>query len=285
MELSGIRSTLCEIGAITLDSVEVLAERTRDREVTVYRDPLSGVIFIDDYYVGEGEYLSGAYRGDDPVTLVEIADCDRRFKDFASHHVGKHIVDFGCGRGLFLAATQGTSASVHGVELQTSYRAQLASQGIPCSADFSEVSRLVDTVFMFHVLEHLPRPIDTLSDARSRLAPGGSIVVEVPHARDMLLDVLHLEPFQAFTLWSQHLVLHTRDSLRRLLEYVGFTNVSIRAVQRFGLANHLQWLAVGRPSGLASPLAVLESEQLKDAYAAALAANDMTDTLVAVGYA
>lgn len=285
MNLSGIGSTLYEIGAITPNSVEVFAERTRDREVTVYRDPLSGVIFIDDYYVGEGEYESGVYRGDDPVTLVDIADRDRRFHDFASHHVDKRIIDFGCGRGLFLARAQGTSASVQGIELQNSYRTQLVSQGVPCVASFSEVSGPVDTVFMFHVLEHLPRPIDTLNDARSRLAPGGAIVVEVPHARDMLLDVLHLKPFQAFTLWSQHLVLHTRDSLRRLLEYVGFTNVSIRGVQRYGVANHLLWLAEGRPSGLASPLAVLESEQLKDAYAAALAANDMTDTLVAVGYA
>lgn len=285
MSGNGIQATLEAIGAVDPDHLEVLAPRTRDREVKVLRDGVSGVIFIDGHYVGEDEYVTGDYRGDDPVTLVDIVDRDRRVADFAAHYVGKRVVDFGCGRGLFLLGTRDSAKEVHGVELQESYRQFLADNGIACHAGMTEAPSQLDTVFMFHVLEHLPEPLEVLADVRERLVRGGSIVIEVPHARDLMLDFMHIPAFQDFTLWSQHLVLHTRDSLRRLLEAAGFSRVSIRGVQRYGLANHLHWLSRQQPSGHSSPLTVLESNELRDAYAASLAANDMTDTLVAIAYA
>ena len=135
---------------------------------------------------------------------------------------------------------------------------------------------------MFHVLEHLPDPLPVLRAIRGKLAAeSGMLVVEVPHARDFLLSELHNEAFTAFTLWSQHLVLHTRESLSLLLRAAGFVDVEVVGVQRYGLANHLTWLSEGKPGGHQGALARLETEALGDAYAAALAGIDATDTLVA----
>lgn len=284
MAIEGIQETLERIGAISPDSVEILATRTRDRDIAVMRDRLSGVIFIEGHYVGDDEYMSGEYRGDDSVTLVDLIDRDRRLKDFRPQWVGKSIIDFGCGRGLFLEAARENASRVLGVELQQSYRDTLMESGIPCVAQLEEATGAFESVFMFHVLEHLPMPVEVLAAARQRLVPGGTLVVEVPHARDLLLDYMNVPAFQDFTLWSQHLVLHTRESLRRLLEAAGFSGVTVRGVQRYGLANHLHWLTRGHPSGHSSPLAELESNELRHAYSASLASLDMTDTLVAIAY-
>ena len=140
----------------------------------------------------------------------------------------------------------------------------------------------LDSIFMFHVLEHLPEPIETLCALRDKLRPGGSLIVEVPHARDFLLYSLSLDAFKDFTLWSQHLILHTRESLRRFLVESGFQVGVICGQQRYSLANHLTWAAKQKPGGHKGPLHWLGSPELKHAYAEVLARCDQTDTLIAI---
>ncbi len=119
-----------------------------------------------------------------------------------------------------------------------------------------------------------------LAELRITLEPQeGILVVEVPHANDLLISQQQCKLFIEFTLWSRHLVLHTRDSLQKLLGAAGFQDIQIKGVQRYGLANHLTWLSDGRPGGHKGRLSLLESQGLTQAYEAAL---DCTDTLVAM---
>ena len=103
---------------------------------------------------------------------------------------------------------------------------------------------------MFHVFEHLPDPIDILSQLKTKMRSSGRVIIEVPHANDFLLNVAENLAFKEFTLWSQHLILHTRFSLKIILEYCGFKNIVIEGVQRYPLSNHLQWLAKGVAGGI-----------------------------------
>ncbi len=171
---------------------------------------------------------------------------------------------------------------MQGVELQDSFRDALNNDGVDCFSDLAECST-PEIAFMFHVLEHLPKPLPTLSTLHGMTAiSGGTLVVEVPHARDFLISQAKNEPFINFTLWSQHLVLHTRQSLELLLRAAGYTSIHIYGVQRYGLANHFRWLIDGLPGGHKSPLAALETSALEHAYEAALARMDATDTLIAI---
>ncbi|ODN71919.1 hypothetical protein [Methylobrevis pamukkalensis] len=77
-------------------------------------------------------------------------------------------------------------------------------------------------------------------------------------------------------------MLHTRESLRRLLMAAGYRNVIVQGRQRYPLSNHLGWLSSGRPGGHKGPLAALDTPDLARAYEAALQAVDATDTLVAI---
>ncbi len=283
MPSSRIRQTLVDIGAIRESDVEVFRERTRDRLVPVLRDRSSGVIFIDEHYVGDDEYHAGDYRGEDRPTLEDRNDTQRRAAAFRPYYYDRAIADFGCGAGNFLRATRAEVRTSVGVELQDSYREQLTADGIDCVSGIDDVPEGIDAWFLFHVLEHLPDPLPALRAMRDRLNPAtGVIVVEVPHARDLLISGLGNDDFIAFTLWSQHLVLHTRDSLTRLLSAAGFGDIQISGVQRYGLGNHLTWLSRGVPGGHKGPLSGLESGMLAEEYESALARLDATDTLVAV---
>ena len=98
----------------------------------------------------------------------------------------------------------------------------------------------------------------------------------------ILSSILECEEYKQYKLWSQHLILHTRDSLKKTLEFVGFKDIQIESVQRYPLSNHLNWLANGKGGGHKTPLSMLDSEMLIDAYHNSLARINATDTLVAI---
>jgi len=287
--MTSVFETLAAIGVASQASRTLYANGTRDRDdVTVFRDSLSGVIYIDGFYGGDEVYEEGSYRD---INLAKTGsrdfeisrDAERRAGAYMPQVCGRDIVDFGCGDGAFLRAVKDRTASCSGVELQRDYVRALNSEGIACHTsleDFADQS--IDTAVSFHVLEHLPEPLSVLAELRRVLKPGGTAVLEVPHANDFLLQDLDCAAFRKFTLWSQHLVLHTRDSLKRLLTHAGFEQVVVEGVQRYPLSNHLTWLAKGRPGGHKSALSALDTSELRGAYEAALNRIDATDTLVAI---
>ena len=174
------------------------------------------------------------------------------------------------------------SASCVGIEIQKDCVSDIRMAGIRCEQSLETIEdRSVDTCFMFHSLEHMRDPLATLRGAKRILREGGRIVIEVPHARDFLIDTLEWEEFISFTLWSQHLILHTRESLQKYLKEAGFQEIVIKGEQRYSLANHMHWLWKAKPGGHKSILAAIETGNLKEAYKEALAAIDATDTLVA----
>lgn len=289
MSANRIFETLQALGLTSKETRTVYATATRDLDpLTVYRDTQSGVVYIEDFYVGDAIYRDGGFKQAN-AALFGVPDyeraslCARRERTLAQFHVGKTIADFGCGRGDFLRAVKAKSASAAGIELEEDYRARLQADGIDCFASLAEIADgTLDTLFSFHVMEHLPDPMAVLADMFAKLKPGGVLVAEVPHASEFLLSQVECEAYKRFTLWSQHLVLHTRESLARLIRHAGFGQVTVEGIQRYPVSNHLNWLANGKPGGHKSVLSAVDSEALHAAYEAALAKIDATDTLVAI---
>lgn len=155
---------------------------------------------------------------------------------------------------------------------------------INCYESIQNITQPLDVVTLFHCLEHLPNPTSVLQNIRASLKTDGdgTLIIEVPHARDFLIENLKSKDFIDFTLWSQHLVLHTRESLRLLLADAGFKNIIIEGVQRYSIANHFQWLSNKKPGGHKSLLSTLQTPELIASYEKALARIDATDTIVAI---
>lgn len=284
-----IFETLNLLGLTAKDTRELFNKKVRDKEnVNVWRDRNSGVIYIDDFYTGDKTYQSGEYRdeelgGDRGAGLEDFLDTRRRFENSLKFICEKRMMDFGCGNGNFLRLAKPYCQKVLGVELQENAVNSLNKEGIPCERRLENVQNdSIDICTLFHVLEHLPEPLATLSELNKKIVKGGTILIEVPHANDFLLSTLCNENFKQFTLWSQHLVLHTRESLRRMLSYLGFIDIEIQGEQRYSLSNHLNWLSRGEPGGHKSNLALIDTPEVKKSYLNALQSINATDTLVAV---
>ena len=134
---------------------------------------------------------------------------------------------------------------------------------------------------MFHVLEHIPYQVKTLKILKSKLKKGGKIIIEVPHAEDFLLLQDELKEFKNFSFWSEHLVLHTYQSLKKILQVAGFKKINVRFYQRYNFSNHLGWFINRKPNGhfLYDKLV---SKSLNKLYSENLIKLKQTDTLIAI---
>jgi 2-polyprenyl-3-methyl-5-hydroxy-6-metoxy-1,4-benzoquinol methylase len=284
-----IKTLLLDLNLISETNVDVFAHKTRDRDnLTVFRDRKTKVIFIDDFFPSDETYKSGDYRnelqtlyGTRDFEIIE--DTKRRLKLYKQFYIGKKIVDFGCGEGAFLRQAHSKCLEAIGVEVEKSCVKGLIEDGINCIESLKGLKdNSYDTIFCFHTFEHLSDPLSILEQFKKKLLPGGTLVVEVPHANDFLLNHLESEAFKNFTLWSQHLILHTRASLGGFLRATDFSTFKIQGVQRYNLANHLNWLANGMSGGHKGPLSLIETNELRSAYENSLRMLDATDTIVAV---
>lgn len=159
-------------------------------------------------------------------------------------------------------------------------REALVRDGFNIAEHIYDIADTFDVITSFHVIEHLVDPLAILETASHRLANGGKLIIEVPHAGDLLLNSLDCNEFKQHTLWSQHLILHTKTSLTRLLETAGFTNIEVHGIQRYPLANHMYWLRHGKPGGH-KKWKELTNPELDKAYSETLNATNATDTLIA----
>ncbi|MBN1183237.1 MAG: class I SAM-dependent methyltransferase [Bacteroidales bacterium] len=290
---TNIFNTLKKLGLTSVKTRFLFNNKTRDVDnLKVWKDNVSGVIYIDDYYVGDEMYIEGGYRRDKTVKLnvgkrdYELAsDAQRQYDSLLRYVAGKKVIDFGCGRGDFLRLIKNHCEEVSGIELETHNVDILNSEGINCFTNIEAIqNESIDVCVSFHTLGLLPNPLEVLGAIKSRVKSRGSVIIEVTHANDFLLSVLANDDFKQFTLCSQFLIIHTRESLRSMLEYVGFEDIRIEGIQRYPLSNHLNWLANGKAGGHKSPLSVIDSLLLKEAYANSLARINATDTLVAFAY-
>ncbi len=289
-----IFAELVALGVIDPSALRKISERTRDLPVPVYLDETSGVIFLEscetseDYYEADKQEdredaKSITHFSDGSVVKTAVLeDGRRRFEQFAERLAGKVVCDFGCSYGNFLLQARDSAAAVYGVELREHCHARIAAETpeLRVAKDIRDHGTAFDLVTMFHVLEHIPNQTGILARIREALKPGGEIVIEVPHARDFLIQSVELPEFRDFTFWSEHLVLHTRQSLEKVLAAAGFENIEIQGFQRYGYTNHLRWFLERKPGGH-DTFKAFEDAELEAAYRAFIARRDATDTLIA----
>jgi hypothetical protein len=80
---------------------------------------------------------------------------------------------------------------------------------------------------MFHVIEHVPNPIDVLRKLKPLLARGGVVVGQTPNIASWDARLFG----RYWTQWHvpRHLVLFTPETLRRHAEMAGYEVVSIKS--------------------------------------------------------
>lgn len=288
-----VYAELVELGVIDPRSLSRISDWTRDLPIPVYLDEESRIIFLescvtsDDYYAAkQGDRDNGRavtrFADGDVVKNAVLDDDGRRFAQFGEKLAGKSVCDFGCGYGGFLERARYTAALACGVELRTHCRSRIAAEvpELSIAGDIRDHATAFDVVTLFHVLEHIPAQTAVLRRIRSCMKPGGEVIVEVPHARDFLIQSVDLPEFRDFTFWSEHLVLHTRESLEKVLAAAGFADIAVEGYQRYGYTNHFHWFLERKPGGHEA-FKALEDSGLEAAYRAFITRQGATDTLIA----
>jgi len=285
--MSDLITELEGFGILSKDRLELYYPRVRDRDdIAVLRDPLTEVIVLSrfdhvaaTYYQERKEKHSYSVHGNELAT-PRLDDNVRRAADFGGYIRNKRWLDFGCGLGGMLDEMKSEAAWAAGLEPSQQRQEIVTAKGHKVIGSLKELEdQSLDVVTMFHVLEHLTDPIEVLKAVRRVLRPGGTLLIEVPHARDALFSLYDCEAFKRFTFWSEHLVLHTRQSLRILLQHAGYEEIEIMGYQRYPLANHLYWLSQHKPGGHDSWRSIASAE-LTSAYTNVLQKIDRTDTLI-----
>lgn len=286
---SKIADLLIGLGISSPDSIKPFHDRVRDRaDVPVSRCERSGVIFLDppqgleetDYARRDDlGYWAASTRRE--ALKETFADDSRRARMIGPLIRNRRWLDVGTGVGGILDLCKDGPSAFAAVEPQGGPRDALRACGYEVHASIAEAPDCsFDLVTLFHVYEHIADPVAFLAEVARKVVPGGTVCIEVPHARDALLGLFGCAAFKDFTLWSEHLILHTRDSLSRFIAAAGLTDPLIQGVQRYPLANHLHWLAKGQPGGHAAWSQLLD-DGVDGGYARLLSSLDATDSLVA----
>lgn len=214
----------------------------------------------------------------------------RRYAMFSDMCKNKSVLDFGCGFGGFLqimkdADEQNTNSGairVGGVELGSVERKYLLRKNIECKASIEEYNEKFDVITLFHTFEHLNNPKEWLVKFHNKLNSNGKLIIEVPNSNDVLLSLYECKDFADFTYWSAHLYLYNEDSIRQLIESVDLYQIDeIKQIQRYGLSNHLMWLAKGKPGGH-STWNFMNETSLDAEYERKLAEIKACDTLIVI---
>jgi len=172
--------------------------------------------------------------------------------------IGRHgrILDVGCGDGDALRQIRPYGSwELCGVEFNRGAVEKARAAGLTVEeGDLSScgfASRSINLIRMGHVIEHVPRPMETLRRAYELLVPGGVLYGETPNS-----DCVDFRLFGKY--WGalhvpRHLCFFNVANLRRALEAASFVDISIAPrLRTVGWSCGIQnWLA--DRAGLAVP--------------------------------
>lgn len=180
-------------------------------------------------------------------SLPEAQRRVKRFLDFFTPQT--RLLEIGCASGFFVSEVRKNVKSATGVELTKEYVIFAKEKGLDVRSSLNEVDDdAYDLVFMFHVLEHIDDPIEFLKEVKTKIAPGGKLIVEVPNVDDILVSVYRIKGHLDFYWEIAHNYYFSKTTLAKVLEKAGY-RYEIHPLQRYDLSNHMHWMMTGKPGG------------------------------------
>jgi 2-polyprenyl-3-methyl-5-hydroxy-6-metoxy-1,4-benzoquinol methylase len=113
---------------------------------------------------------------------------------------GKHLLDVGCGYGLFSLEARRRGFSVDAIEIASTERA-IAEQILgfaptPTTLEEFEPDRTFDAIILSQILEHAREPVKWIRKVRKLLSPGGVAAIALPNFGSFITDILkHRDPY------------------------------------------------------------------------------------------
>jgi 2-polyprenyl-3-methyl-5-hydroxy-6-metoxy-1,4-benzoquinol methylase len=142
------------------------------------------------------------------------------------------VLDIGCGRGGLLEELSDKGCESYGIELNPDSVEICQKKGLRVKVgsindiDFEE--GFFDAIFLWHVIEHVPSPTNTLEKIRKFLKPGGTVYLFSPNAGSYLAKIFGVNWFP----WQIpfHFYHFTPQTFRAFAQKCNFTVTRLRAV-------------------------------------------------------
>jgi O-antigen chain-terminating methyltransferase len=181
------------------------------------------------------------FRGSGEDNEERLARYIDILREAGAGHLGKKVLDIGCGRGEWLKSLKDNNIPAYGVDINSVMVERTAALGLDVrNADAIEHLKglpdsAVSALTAFHFIEHLPLEvlIDFLDEALRVLAPGGIAIFETPNpetvqpsAITVYFDPTHRNPIPPQTL--QFIVAHRGFQNAEILRLNPFTDRLLR---------------------------------------------------------
>lgn len=284
--------TLCASNKIK--EIKTRIRNAHDSEMKVYECFSCGVHFLYPYNVPEletfydGEYrkeYSGSYYYTDEKmeeffekSLPEAKVRVLRLREYLKS--SDDILEIGCGLGYYLSVVSRWVGCCYGVELDTRSSNYARKLGFQVENSVDSFDMKFDKAFMFHVLEHIPNPVDYLKELKSKIKDDGILFIEVPNNSDILLQGYDIKEFKDFYYQAAHIFNYNSKSLSYVLEKAGY-EFKLKYIQRYDLSNHINWLKNRTPGGQGILNHLFTKKFIHD-YADMLIQTGRADTMFAV---
>lgn len=143
-----------------------------------------------------------------------------------------HHLDIGCGTGEFLNACRQAGFKVKGVEPSKLAREQSVNNyNLPVSGD-TDLGQFKDDTFdsisMWHVLEHVPNLIKTITEFKRILNKNGKIIIAVPNHKSW--DSSYYSEFWAAWDVPIHLWHFSKETIELLFNKNGFKLIKTKSM-------------------------------------------------------
>ena len=244
-----------------------------------------GFVFLnDDSHISSTHYKESMMHGSkqtlEASRIETYLDDFRRYSMLKSEIAKRDILEVGSGNGAFLKLSKDVAKTVHGIEPEIRHHDIFLIEELNINSFDYYINQKFefDTIFSFHVIEHVSDPFAFLMQLLELLKVNGKVYIETPNSNDALIKLYNSEAFQDFTYWDNHLVLFNNKSFEYMCSKV--SNISFKSipVQRYGIANHLYWLSNRKPGGH-KYWSFLENESINIEYKEKLSELFMNDTL------
>jgi SAM-dependent methyltransferase len=181
--------------------------------------------YNDGYEVDFDRYTKNLRRGSESI----LGDLKKQFPGRG------RLLEVGCSYGGFLAEARRDGWEVTGVELSETAsryaRDQLSLRVFTGSLhdQLRQLGEPYEAVALFHVIEHVPDPVQLLEQCRKLIRPGGLLVLKTPNVASLIARLT-----KATWQWVSppaHLYLYSPKTLALLLEKAGYQPIAYRSAQ------------------------------------------------------
>jgi SAM-dependent methyltransferase len=198
------------------------------------------LVFTDDRQAPPPETLYPHFEQSDNIARKNVRSALSLFSDQRAavvermskrpaHHEGskKRLLDYGCGSGAFARFMTGRGYEVVGLEPfslgSPTSEPSLTLLRKPFERARAELGTF-DVITLWHVLEHVHKPIELLRALGEHLAPDGVIIISVPNFKSVQSELFkgawfHLDP-------PRHLIHFEPDTLASTVEHAGLRQVA-----------------------------------------------------------